>query len=261
MRRATARPRGVHAWLVICAVLFVGNATAAEVKSGSDFLSSELRRLQEDEVRHPGLLWVEQGIALWSEPPAAGRPACQGCHGDAPESMLGVAARYPAYDAAEDRVLNLELKIEQCRTRRQQAAPFGYESEQLLALTAYVAYQSRGLPMSVRIDGPARPFFESGRAFFERRQGQLNLSCRQCHDGLAGKRLRGDVISNGVGTAFPVYRLEWSGLGSLHRRFRACAFGIRAIQFEYGSPEYLALELYLAWRARGLPIETPGVRR
>jgi hypothetical protein len=29
----------------------------------------------------------------------------------------------------------------------------------------------------------------------------------------------------------------------------------------YGSPEYFDLELYLAWRAQGLAVEAPGVRR
>lgn len=254
--------RSTRAWLVAAALaLAPGAAAAAEVKPGWDYLSPELRQLQQDEDRHPGLLWVEQGAELWRQAPASGKPACQGCHGDAERAMRRAAPRYPIYDAAEDRLLNLELRIEQCRVQRQEAPAFGYESQELLALVAYVTHQSRGLPMNVRIDGPARPFFEGGRAFFERRQGQLNLSCRQCHDGLAGKRLRGDVISNGVGTAFPAYRLEWNGLGSLHRRFRACAFGVRAVQFGYGAPEYLALELYLAWRARGLPIETPGMRR
>jgi sulfur-oxidizing protein SoxA len=124
-----------------------------------------------------------------------------------------------------------------------------------------VANRSRGLPMSVRVDGAARPFFEAGETFYNLRQGQLNLSCAQCHDSLAGRRLRGDVISNGVGTGYPAYRLEWNAVGSLHRRLRACSLGVRAIQFDYGSPEYLNLELYLAWRARGLPIETPAIRR
>ena len=174
--------------------------------------------------------------------------------------MKGVAARYPAVDKETGGLLNLELRIEQCRTRRQNAPAFGYESESLLALTAYVAGQSRGLPMTVAIDGPAKPHFEAGRDFYTRRQGQLNLACAQCHVGLVGKRLRGDTVSSGVGTGFPAYRMEWNGLGSLHRRFRACSFAVRATLHEPGSPEYLTLELYLAWRARGLPIETPAVR-
>jgi len=30
---------------------------------------------------------------------------------------------------------------------------------------------------------------------------------------------------------------------------------------DYGAQELLNLELYIAWRANGLAIETPGVRR
>jgi L-cysteine S-thiosulfotransferase len=230
----------------------------SEIRPGRDYLTPDLRALQDDETRHPGLLWVEQGAELWQRAPP-GKPSCAGCHGDA-ASMRGVATRYPAVDGT-GRLINLELRIEQCRAERQEAAPFGFESPELLALTTFVANQSRGLPMSVRVDGAARPFFEAGQAFYNLRQGQLNLSCGQCHDNLAGRRLRGDVISSGIGTGYPAYRLEWNAVGSLHRRLRACSLGVRAIQFDYGSPEYLNLELYLAWRARGLPIETPAIRR
>jgi L-cysteine S-thiosulfotransferase len=251
--------RGLEA--LIGALLLGLQSAPAEVRSGRDFLSPELRTLQDDETRHPGMLWVEQGQDLWTQAQASGKPSCAGCHGDAAEAMRGVAARYPAVEQGGERLLNLELRIEQCRTERQEALRFGYESPELLALTAYVAYQSRGLPMSVRVDGPAAPFFEAGRAFYNRRQGQLNLACTQCHDDNAGRRLRGDTISSGVGTGWPAYRLEWNTVGSLHRRLRACSLGVRAIQFAPGSPEYLNLELYLAWRARGLPIEAPAIRR
>lgn len=157
--------------------------------------------------------------------------------------------------------MNLEGRIEQCRVERQAQPAFGYETPELLSLTAYLASLSRDLPMQVTTDGAAKPFYEAGKAFFERRQGQLNLSCRQCHDGLVGQKLRGDTISHGAGTGYPAYRLEWNDVGSLHRRLRACSLGVRATQFDYGSPEYLALELYLAARAKGLPVETPGIRR
>ena len=36
--------------------------------------------------------------------------------------------------------------------------------------------------------------------------------------------------------------------------------GMRAEHHDYGAPEYVDLEVYLMWRARGLPIETPAVR-
>jgi len=41
---------------------------------------------------------------------------------------------------------------------------------------------------------------------------------------------------------------------------RNCIVGMRAEPYDYGAPEYVSLELYLMWRARGLPIEAPAVR-
>lgn len=249
-------------WTVAAAVsAALASAAIGEVRSGRDYLAPALQALQDDELRHPGMLWVEAGAELWQRDPAPGLASCGTCHGMDASTMRGVAARYPAVDTAENRLHNLEGRIEQCRTQRQKAPAFGYESADLLSLTAFVAHQSRGLPMSVRTDGPAQPYFDAGKAFFSQRQGQLNLSCSQCHDEQAGRRLRGDVISSGVGTGYPAYRLEWNALGSLHRRLRACSLGVRATQFDYGSPEYLNLELYLAARAKGLAVETPAVRR
>jgi sulfur-oxidizing protein SoxA len=117
------------------------------------------------------------------------------------------------------------------------------------------------MPTAVSIDGPARASFERGRAFYTMRHGQMNLSCAQCHDQNWGKRLYAETISQGHGNAFPAYRLEWQTLGSLQRRIRACLFGIRAEMPRPGAPELTDLELYLAWRAQGLPLEAPGVRR
>jgi len=135
-----------------------------------------------------------------------------------------------------------------------------WESEDLLALTAFVAHQSRGLPIAVDDSPELKPFFALGDELFHRREGQLNLSCSQCHDDNWGKRLAGSVIPQGHPTGYPVYRLEWQSLGSLQRRLRNCMTGVRAEPYEYGAPEAVALELYLMERARGMTIETPAVR-
>jgi L-cysteine S-thiosulfotransferase len=113
----------------------------------------------------------------------------------------------------------------------------------------------------VAVDARNRRNFESGRALYHRRQGQMNLSCAQCHQDNWGKKLGPEVISQGHGVAYPIYRLEWQTMGSLHRRFRSCLSGVRAELLPQGSPEFLDLELYLASREAGLPVETPGVRR
>ena len=232
----------------------------SDLRSGTEFVSPETRAQQEDLTVNPGMLWVEQGEKLWREADGADGKSCASCHGEA-SSLAGVATRYPVYDAKAQRLLNLEGRIQQCRVERQKAAPLAYESQPLLSLTALVAHQSRGQPMGATIDGPARPFFEAGRTLYYEQQGQLDLSCAQCHEQSWGKRLRTERISQGHPNGFPAYRLEWQTMGSLHRRLRACFQGVRAEPFVSGSPELVNLELYLAWRAQGLNIETPAVRR
>lgn len=232
-----------------------------QLRSGLSFAGPDVRAMQADDFENPGMLWVERGAALWSTPAGPEKRTCAGCHGDARSSMRGVSARYPAIDAASGRLLNIEARIGQCRVERQGAAAFRPESEELLATTAFVAHQSRGMPIGVTIDGPARPHFEAGRDFYERRIGQINLACTHCHERNWGRTLLTERISQGHPNAYPIYRLEWQTVGSLHRRFRSCLSGVRAEMLPVGAPEYVQLELYLAWRAQGLAIETPGVRR
>jgi L-cysteine S-thiosulfotransferase len=231
------------------------------LRSSTSLLTDALRERQLDEAVNPGMLWVSEGEELWRKIEGSEGKSCASCHGDAKTSMKGAAAHYPAVDPATGKLFNLELRINRCRSEYQKVAAFPYESEELLALTAYLARQSLGMPLTIKTDGAAAAHYEKGKAFFYQRQGQINLSCAQCHDDNAGRHLRGDIISSGVPTGYPAYRLEWQTLGSLHRRLRACSLGIRAIQFPYGSDEYLNLELFLAKRAEGMLIETPAIRR
>lgn len=257
-----------RAWypaLLAVAVLCVASGAIAkdaakQLHSASEYLSPDLRAEQDDTARNRGMLWVEMGRASWSEPAGTAARSCESCHG-APEAMIGVAARYPMTDRTTGRLLNIEGRINQCRTERQHADALAYESAELLGLTALIAFQSRGKPVEASIDGAAKPFYEQGRALWSERQGQMNIACAQCHDANAGRRLRGDTISSGLAVGYPAYRLEWQGLGSLHRRLRACQIGVRATPFPLGSMEYLALELFLAARAKGRAIEAPGIRR
>ena len=134
------------------------------------------------------------------------------------------------------------------------------ESKELLALTSFVAHQSRGLAIAPPDDAGMRAARGQGRQFFMTRYGQLDLSCAHCHDDQAGRRLAGSIIPQGHPTGYPIYRLEWQGVGSLQRRLRGCMLGVRAEPFSYGSAEFIAIEAYLMERARGMEIETPAIR-
>lgn len=232
----------------------------AERRSGYLDMGRETQAMQDDDAVNPATLWLLDGEALWQRKPGAAGRSCADCHRDAKESMKGVAARHPAFDVASGKLVNLEQRINACRVGRQQEKPLAYESRELLALTAFVARQSRGLPIAVEASERTQPFLDAGRAFFQRRQGQLNLACAQCHEERAGGRLAGIVIPQGQPTGYPIYRLEWQSLGSLHRRLRNCMLGMRAEPYALGAPEYVELEIFLMSRARGMPLETPGVR-
>jgi sulfur-oxidizing protein SoxA len=261
----------VSAYLRISATLFLLVAAlaagAAEpqkpkpLKSGVEFSSEDVRRLQADDFANPGMLWVARGEKLWREPAGPGGQACASCHGDAAKSMKGVAARYPRVDAGAGRLVNLAGRVNICRDRNQKAEPFREESDELLGLTAYVAQQSRGMPVAVGVEPRSRQNFERGRDLYMTRIGQMNLACTHCHDRNWGRHLLGETISQGHGNGYPAYRFNWQSMGSLARRIRACFFGLRAEMPAYGAHELLDLELYLAVRGNGLLVETPGVRR
>jgi sulfur-oxidizing protein SoxA len=232
--------------MLFSALVGAGEIPLAERRSGYEFMSRETRAMQDDEATGPAVLALLDGEALW------GKLGCAGCHGDVKTSMRGVAARYPAL--VEGKLVNLERQV------RHQVPALAYESRELLALTAYVARQSRGMPIDVKVDERTQPFLEAGKAFFHRRQGQLNLACTQCHDDNWGKKLAGSTIPQAHPTGYPIYRLEWQAVGSLARRFRNCLTGMRAELYPHGSQEFVELEFYLMWRARGMNLEAPAVR-
>jgi L-cysteine S-thiosulfotransferase len=255
------RPVGALLPLLAVSVVAAAEIAPTEKRSGYVFSSRETQAMQDDDASNPGFLWVQQGEALWQQRDGSAGTSCADCHGDAKTSMRGVAARYPVFAPELGRVIDLEQRIDHCRTAHQRAAAFPFESQELLALTVFVANQSRGLPIDVRVDAQARATFEQGRALYEQRQGQLNLSCSQCHDDNWGKQLAGNPIPQAHPTGYPEYRLEWQTLGSLRRRLRNCLVGMRAEPYPYDAAEYVALELFLGVRANGLKVETPAVRR
>jgi sulfur-oxidizing protein SoxA len=264
MTRATGSCVTVLGAALLCLVVAACSARAEipldQRRSSYEDMSRDTKAMQDDDLTNPAMLSVLDGEALWNAKAGASGKSCADCHGDATVSMRGVAARYPAFDEATGRPVNLEQRINLSRERDQKAAPFRFESAELLALTAYIALQSRGQKIAPPADERLAPFREKGRALFEQRIGQLNLSCAQCHDDNWGRSLAGNTIPQAHPTGYPIYRLEWQSLGSLQRRLRNCMTGVRAEPYAFGALDYVELELFLMWRARGMTVESPGVR-
>lgn len=229
--------------------------------SGFVFASPETQAMQADDFENPAMLWVESGEEEWKKVVGSAGKSCASCHNDAAQTMKGVAVTYPKFEPKRGKLANIEHRINMCRTENMKAPELRWESKELLGLTAYVEYQSRGLPINVAVDGPAKPFFEKGREFYNQRRGQMDIACGQCHEQNAGKNIGVENLSQGQSNGYPTYRLKWQTFGSLHRRFEGCNEEVRAQPFPRGSDEYTNLELYVAWRGNGLRSEAPSVRR
>ncbi|QUS40461.1 sulfur oxidation c-type cytochrome SoxA [Tardiphaga alba] len=255
--------RAIIAFLLVWLAMPL-SSDAAEIapdqrRSGSSFMAPETRAMQDDDTSNPGMLWVLDGYALWKAKSSPSEKSCTDCHGDI-GAMRGVSAKYPAFDEVLKQPVDLEQRINLCRTRHQDEAPLADDSRELLALTALIGRQSRGLPIEAGNDPRVADFVAKGRDLFTRRQGQLNLACSNCHDDNWDRQLAGSSITQAHPTGYPLYRLEWQSLGSLKRRLRNCMTGVRAQPYANDSEELINLQLYLASRANGLAVETPAIR-
>ena len=237
-----------------------GKYQVEDRRSGYTYAQIETRSMQDDDFENPAMVLVDEAAQIWEKVDGKAGKACASCHSDAASSMKGVATVYPKFDKKLGKLKNIEQQINACRTKNMQAKAWKFESNPMLAMTVYVRHQSRGMPMNVKVDGEYAPFFEKGKKFYHERRGQLDMSCGSCHEDNAGNMIRANRLSQGQSHSFPTYRLKWQKVGSLHRRFRGCNKQVRATPFKAGSDEYVNLELYAGWRARGLPVETPSVR-
>lgn len=230
-----------------------------EVMSGWLFRGTETRAMQADDFDNPGMIFVEKAEEAWNTAEGSAGKSCASCH-EGSESMKGVRTVYPKWNEAAGEVRSLEMQINDCRENQMGAKPWKYSGGDMVNMTALISSVSRGLPMSVAIDGPAKPTWEMGKKLYYTRTGQLELSCANCHEANYGNMIRADHLSQGQTNGFPVYRLKNTKLNSAHARFKGCVRDTRAQTYGVGSPEFLALELYVASRGNGLSVEGPSIR-
>jgi L-cysteine S-thiosulfotransferase len=241
------------AWLGAILLTGLSLSIGAQPRSGFADMSPAVQAMQRNDHQNPAMLWVADGQSSWNA-------QCMSCHGDASNSMRGVAARFPKFSEHLGKPLTLSAQINACRVSKLRQAPWPQEHATLLGLAAFLGLQSRGQAMQPDPDPRSANERALGAKLFTTRMGQLDLSCAHCHDDQAGKRLGGSVIPQGHANGYPLYRLEWQTLGSLQRRLRNCMVGVRAEPFAEQAREWTALELYLAQRAAGMPMEIPAVR-
>ncbi len=233
-----------------------------EVLSGWLYRTPETRALEVDSFQNPGMLAVELGEEIWNTVEGTEGKSCATCRGDASESMKGVGARFPKWNADSSRPINVELQINECRTERMGADPYKFDKGWQKPLTAFIKHQSLGMPVGIDLSvGGMHGWWDRGKDVHYRSTGQFNLFCATCHELNNGLYIRADHLNRGQATGFPTYRLKQAALVSLHNRFRGCIRDMRAEFPAAFSDELMALEVYLTWRSTGLSVETPAVRQ
>jgi len=230
-----------------------------EVMSGWLFRGTETRAMQADDFDNPGMIFVEQAMEAWEAVDGTEGKSCSSCHNDI-DSMAGVKPTYPKWDAKAGTVQTMQMQMNECRTERMGAEAWGYDKGPAINMEAALSSVSRGMPVNVAIDGPAQSTWELGKEMYYTRTGQLELSCANCHEDSYGMMIRADHLSQGQINGFPVYRLKNTKLNGAHSRFKGCVRDTRAETYSPGSPEFIALELYVASRGNGLSVEGPSIR-
>jgi sulfur-oxidizing protein SoxA len=211
---------------------------------------------------NPVVFWVDQGRQAWSRD-------CTSCHAE--RDVVKTVPNFPRLNA-QQQLINLEDQIALCRQRG--AAPSGtktssralIEDPVTLSLSAYLHEAARHLP--IQMSAPRAPAeatrwqqqLAEGEKLYNTRTGQMNLSCRQCHDDNVGAAMRAFRITPGRPVGFPIYRISWQGMGSMDRRIRACFSGVQAQVPPPQDERLRQLELYLKYRAQGMTLGGPSVR-
>ena len=176
---------------------------------------------------------------------------------------VGIRQNYPYFDEKAGEVVTLELALNRCRQANGEQ-PFSYVKDEMAALTAYMAFTSRGKPFDIKIPNDPRALaaYENGKQYFYARRGQLNFSCASCHVQSPGEHIRTEVLAPALGilAAMPIYRSEWGGMGTISRRFVTCNSQVRGVPLEPQDENYRDVEYYLSYMSNGLPISGPGAR-
>jgi sulfur-oxidizing protein SoxA len=256
-----------------------GSDPAADARAFQKFFTDKFPKLKlEDFVNGPYSMdedmhrqWVakeefppydfslDQGKAMFATPFKNGKSFAD-CF---PNKGIGVRQTYPYFDRKEGKVITLELALNRCREANGEA-PLSYVKDDMAALTAYMAFTSRGKPFDIKIpdDPRALEAYEDGKRYFYTRRGQLNFSCSSCHVQNPGERIRAEILAPALGilNAMPIYRSEWGGMGTTSRRFVTCNSQTRGVPLDPQSDEYRDLEYYLSYVSNGLPISGPGAR-
>lgn len=245
---------------------------------GEDNTFAEYREMFGDD--NPAEFVVEDGQALWDEARGPNNVSLQGCDlGLGAGVVDGAYVQLPRYFEDVGRVMDLSSRLVHCMVSLQgfdeaelKAQPYaerGGQQTDLEMLSAYVAAQSKGMPIQVPMAHPQeQAAFELGRQMFAFRGGPYDFGCSTCHR-QTGLRIRLQALPDLTTTqgnqfaysTWPAYRISEGLVRTMDWRMKDCARQQRLPELQLGSDISVALQMYLGVMAKGGAMDSPGLKR
>ncbi len=216
-----------------------------------------------DPLVNPGIWAVDKAKELYAAKGPRGG-ACVTCHANADERFKSWAAAMPKWEPRLNKVIGVEEFV-----FRHAKATTGHEwpmeTEPNIAMAVFLRHLANGSPIAVDIaNGPAKAAADRGKALMERKIGQLNFACFDCHLPARGalKWIRGQWLGESKGQLphFPTWRTSRQEVWTIQKRFQWCNVAVQANELVPEAPAYGEIELYLSSLNNGLRLNVPGIR-
>ncbi len=214
-----------------------------------------------DPIENPGMWAVDKAQELWKAKSSAGF-SCNTCHSDPKTAFKSWAASMPKWEPR----LNKVLGVEEFVTRHAKAttgADWLMETDENRAMSIYLHYLANDTPIHVdTTSAELKAAIERGKALADRKLGELNFACTDCHGKSANHWIRGQWLGEPKGQYdhFPTWRTSLNAIWDIRQRFQWCQVNIRADELPPDAKEYGDLELYLAAQNEGQKLSVPGIR-
>jgi sulfur-oxidizing protein SoxA len=213
-----------------------------------------------DPIENPGMWAVDKAQELWKLKSSIGF-SCNTCHSD-PQAFKTWAAAMPKWEPKLNKVLGVEEFVTR-HTKATTGADWLMETDENRAMSVYLHYLANGTPISIDTSSvDAKAALERGKQLSQRKLGELNFACTDCHGKSANHWIRGQWLGAPKGQAdhFPTWRTSLLAIWDIRQRFQWCQVNIRADELPPDAKEYGDLELYLASQNAGLKLSVPGIR-
>jgi len=261
--------------LTLTLVLALNGFTTIRAQTASDEIAKYREMLADG---NPAELFEGAGEELWGKPMGPNGKSLQTCDlGLGAGVVDGAFAQLPRYFKDTQRVQDLESRLVTCMQVIQgievneiMADEFGKgQRKNIEAIVAYVVTHSKGLKINPPMKHPKeKAFYELGEKAFYFRAGPMDFSCATCH-GIQGQRIRLQdlpLIASNQGAAmawgtWPAYRVSSGEFWTMQRRLADCYRQQRFPSPKYTSDVTIALSMFMAAKAKGGLVQTPGLKR